>query len=323
MRETFFSLEHSMNIHLLAKSIYSYSFVKQSKTDFIIDCLFRDSCINEFSIDPFVALFTGNRKVTEEETKTYYRVFPLHPDKPLHLTPEQESYFTEGIVLRTTVELRDFYSRLKQGLMGSLTEDMFTGVIISITETTEGHNNTMIITLNLKKDRIISFGINTDYRELDSFSRGKNYRPFNGVNFQIKEGLHFCFTGADNNIGVAIHHSGKSVDYSLAMALKQGYHTQYQDGIFQRWVRNSIIILNTDHILSKLYYDTDKDGNDFLQCFKFKKQDPQQPLQDILPLRYTINEKVNTIFERNLENFTKEYGSIAAAAIQRARAKEK
>jgi hypothetical protein len=36
-----------------------------------------------------------------------------------------------------------------------------------------------------------------------------------------------------------------------------------------------------------------------------------------------MNEKVNTIFERNLENFTKEYGSIAAAALQRARAKEK
>ena len=323
MRETSFSLELSMNIHLQSNSIYLYTFVKQRKTDFIIDCLLRDSSINDARID-ILGFFTGNGRLThDEDIKTYYTLIPLYPAKPVQLTPGQEKLFTEGIILRTTVELRVFYSQLKQGRFGSLTEDMFDGVTIGITETTPGHNNTMMVTLNFKTDHVYSFGLCTDYRELDSFSRDFNYRPFTGVQFQVKQGLHFCFIGTGGGIGVGIYHDARPIDYSLAVALQNGFHIQYENSLFQRWVRDSIINLETERILANIYHNTDDEGKDFLQYFDSDKRSSQEKLAEMLPARYTINEKANTIFDRNLENFAKEYGSIAAAALQRVRAKEK
>lgn len=323
MRDTSFSLEPSMNIHLSNKSIYSYSFIEERKTDFIIDCLFRDSSINKHQID-ILALFSGNSRQLkrDENIKTFYTVFPLHPDEKLNLTPEQEKYFTDGITLTTTLELRTFYSRLKQGFIGTLSKDLFNGIIIAISETTEGHKNSMMITLSLKHDQIYSFSISTNYRELNSFSREMNYRPFTGVEFQIKKGLHYCFLN-EGGIGVAIYHNAKPLDYSLITALKEGYHIQFENSMFQRWVRDCLVNLETDKILANLYHDTDHGECDFLQYFKTNKEDSQKAFKDELPPRYTMNEKTNTIFESNLENFAKEYGSIAAAALQRARAKEK
>jgi hypothetical protein len=312
-----------MNIHLSNKSIYSYSFIEERKTDFIIDCLFRDSSINKHQID-ILALFSGNSQQLkhDENIKTFYTVFPLHPDEKVNLTPEQEKYFTDGIMLTTTLELRTFYHRLKQGFIGSLPKDLFNGVIIAITETTECHKNSMMISLSLKHDQIYSFSISTNYRELNSFTREMNYRPFTGVEFQIKKGLHYCFLN-EGGIGVGIYHDAKPLDYSLITALKEGYHIQFENSMFQRWVRDCLVNLETDKILANLYHDTDDGECDFLQYFKTNKRHSQKAFKDELPLRYTMNEKTNTIFERNLENFAKEYGSIAAAALQRARAKEK
>lgn len=321
MRDTSFSLEHSMNIHLNSKSIYSYSFTEERKTDFIINCLFRDSSINKHQTD-ILTLFSGNgRKLKRDGVKTFYTVFPFHPNEKISLTPEQEKYFTNGVTLTTTLALRAFYRRLKQGFIGTLPKDLFNGIIITITETAENYKNSMMITLSLKHDQIYSFSINTDYQELNSFTQQMSYYPFIGVQFQIKKGLHYCFLN-EGGTGIGIYHDAKPLDYSLVTALKEGYHTRFENNMFQRWVRNCLVNLETDKILANLYYDTDNGECDFLQYFKTNKKHSQKAFKDELPLRYTVNEKTNTIFERNLENFAKEYGSITAAALQKARAKE-
>lgn len=322
MRDVSFSLEHSMNIHLNSKSIYSYSFTEERKTDFIINCLFRDSSINKHQTDILTLFSENGRKLKRNDVKTFYTVFPFHPNEKISLTPEQEKYFTNGVTLTTTLALRAFYRRLKQGFIGTLPKDLFNGIIITITETEENYKNSMMITLSFKHDQIYSFSINTDYQELNSFTQQMSYYPFMGVQFQIKKGLHYCFLN-EGAIGVAIYHDARSLDYSLVTALKEGYHTQFENNTFQHWVRDCLVNLETDKILANLYYDTDNGECDFLQYFKANKKHSQKAFKDELPLRYTVNEKTNTIFERNLENFAKEYGSIAAAALQRARAKEK
>ena len=265
--------------------------------------------------------FWNGLKLKRDGVKTFYTVFPFHPNEKISLTPEQEKYFTNGVTLTTTLALRAFYRRLKQGFIGTLPKDLFNGIIITITETAENYKNSMMITLSLKHDQIYSFSINTDYQELNSFTQQMSYYPFMGVQFQIKKGLHYCFLN-EGGTGIGIYHDARPLDYSLVTALKEGYHTQFENNTFQHWVRDCLVNLETDKILANLYYDTDNGECDFLQYFKTNKKHSQKAFKDELPLRYTVNEKTNTIFERNLENFAKEYGSITAAALQKARAKE-
>ena len=288
-----------MDIQLAGNDVYTYNFTDFKITEVILQCLLFNSSFDHLA-------------------NTTVRIHPLLKPSTGGNIHDHEKVITNSHGLRL------IYDDLLHGRFGNLSHEDYYGVAISIvTKLPIGQNNYMSMLLDLEKDKVLSFFISTKHHELNVLTKGRfNYIPFIGIPLQIKHAMDFCFVDNNSRIAAAVSYFGQPMDWAVASNLISGQHKVLNDGVFRRSTQDAIVSLRTEKVLADLLENYVLDTSYFYQHTSKIKVEALESFRELLPDRYTQNEKVNEVFERNTDYFIKEYGSIAAAALHKALAKE-
>lgn len=296
-----------MNIRLRGTSLNCPNFSGQKLTLFILDCLFNRAEIDSTDGNVF------------ESTKVTYNVTPL-PARGYYPRADQAEIFYQGVTVTSSKILKIMYQDLKLGKFMDLGPLVMDGIVINITQDSIEHPNALVIALDFKNDKIVEFVTATGYRELDSITRGYVYKPFHGVPFHLNSNLAFCFLDELGKMGAGLYHRNKETHYDLAKILAQGHDESFSEKTLNLVIRNSILAIELNKVWVNLLGD-DELALGLLSNWSTDVFNTMTDFRQGIPFRYHDNIEVNTRFENNLTTFIKEYGSIAATALAKARAR--
>lgn len=295
-----------MNIRLRGNSFSCHNFTDQKLTSFILDCL-----LNRSEID----CTEGN---LFKSTKVRVLILPI-ASPGYYPGPETAELFHRGVEVISSNLLRMLYDDLIQGKLLDIKPNMMDGVIINIMQESIEHPNSFAIALDLKDDAIIQVIAATGYRELETFKKGFGYKPFHGIPFHLSPELMFVFLDKLGKTGVGIKARNKETHYDVMRLFVNNPFSNLPEKNLGTMVRSSILSLELNKVIANLLGDDDNSLG-FLSNWSTEIFDMLSEFKQGIPDLYHNHPAINEKFNKNLNTFIKEYGSIAATALKKARA---